>query len=261
VINGLFGYVNWNYENRRALFNNSDYTIIKNSDSYTSNDPLQPNNFTSTPFENHEIIKATIGTSIRFGQKYISRPDGKLNIPNDAYPVLNLLYQKAFGATNSNYHFDFVAARLNYDKVFGNKGEFGMRIRAGKFFNAENIAFMDYKHFNGNQTHVNFRGEYLNSFNLLPYYSNSTNDAYVETHIEHNFKGYIMNKLPLLNKLQWNLVTSFHQINVPDNKPYQEFTVGFDNIGFGKFRFLRIDYVRAYQNGYQGDGVMFGLKF
>jgi transcriptional/translational regulatory protein YebC/TACO1 len=37
--------------------------------------------------------------------------------------------------------------------------------------------------------------------------------------------------------------------------------LGFDNIGFGKFRFLRIDYVRAYQNGYQGDGVMFGLKF
>jgi hypothetical protein len=44
-------------------------------------------------------------------------------------------------------------------------------------------------------------------------------------------------------------------------KPYQEFTVGFDNIGFGKFRFLRVDYVRSYQNGYQGDGVMFGVKF
>jgi hypothetical protein len=261
VVNGIFGYMNWNYENRRALFNNTDYTIIKNSDSYASNDPLQPNNFTSAPFENHDIMKATIGTRIRFGQKYISRPDGKLNIQNDDYPVLSLSYQKAFGATNSNYHFDFVAARLDYDKVFGNKGEFGMRIRAGKFFNAENIAFMDYKHFNGNQTHVNFRGEYLNSFNLLPYYSHSTNDAYIETHMEHNFKGYIMNKIPLLNKLQWNLVTSFHQINVPDIKPYQEFTVGFDNIGFGKFRFLRIDYVRAYQNGYQGDGVMFGLKF
>ncbi len=136
-----------------------------------------------------------------------------------------------------------------------------MRFKAGKFFNAENISFVDYKHFNGNQTHVNLMNNSLNAFNLLPYYSHSTNDAYLETHIEHNFKGYIMNKIPLLNKLQWNLIGGFHQINTPKFKPYQEVTVGFDNIGWGKFRFLRIDYVRSYQNGYQGDGVMFGLKF
>ncbi len=47
-----------------------------------------------------------------------------------------------------------------------------------------------------------------------------------------------MNKVPLLNKLQWNLVTSFHQISVPDIKPYQEFTVGFDNVWFWKIPFL-----------------------
>src|SRR5690606_35462499 len=173
---------------------------------------------------------------------------------NDDYPVLSFGYTKAFGATNSNYEYDFIAGRLDYDKTLGNKGDFALRFKAGKFFNADNISFIDYKHFNGNQTHVNFRGDYLNAFNLLPYYSNSTNDAYFETHIEHNFKGYIMNKIPLLNKLQWNLIGSFHQINVPHFKPYQEFSVGFDNIGFGKFRFLRVDYVRAYQNGYLGDG-------
>jgi hypothetical protein len=69
-----------------------------------------------------------------------------------------------------------------------------------------------------------------------------------------------MNKIPLLNKLQWNLVVGFHQINVPNTKPYQEFTAGFDNIGWGKFRMFRVDYVRSYQNGFQTDGVVFGLK-
>jgi hypothetical protein len=120
--------------------------------------------------------------------------------------------------------------------------------------------FVDFKHFNGNLTHVNILNNSLNAFNLLPYYSHSTNDAYVETHVEHNFKGYIMNKIPLLNKLQWNLIGGFHQILIPNFKPYQELTVGFDNIGWGKFRFLRIDYVRSYQNGFRGDGVMFGIK-
>jgi len=96
---------------------------------------------------------------------------------------------------------------------------------------------------------------------MLPYYSNSTNDAYFEAHMEHNDKGFIMNKIPLINKLQWNLVLGFHQLNVPHYKPYQELTVGFDNVGFGKFRFFRIDYVRAYQDGFQTDGIVFGMKF
>ena len=261
VVNGIFASGKLVYENRKALFNTTDYTIIKSDDLYFSNDPLQPTNETSTPFEKHHIMKASLGTRIRFGQKYISRPDGKINIQNDDYPIVSFYYEKAFGASNSNYHYDLISGTVDYNKTIGNKGDFGLRFKAGKFFNADNISFVDYKHFNGNQTHVTLLNNSLNSFNLLPYYSHSTNDAYLETHIEHNFKGYIMNKIPLLNKLQWNLIGGFHQLNIPNMKPYQEFTVGFDNIGWGKFRFLRVDYVRSYQNGFQGDGVMFGLKF
>ena len=261
VVNGIFASGKLMYENRRALFNTTDYTIIKSDDLYFSNDPLQPTNETSIPFVKHHIMKASLGTRIRFGQKYISRPDGKINIQNDDYPIVSFYYEKAFGASNSNYYYDLISGTLDYNKTIGNKGDFGLRFKAGKFFNADNISFVDYKHFNGNQTHVTLLNNSLNSFNLLPYYSHSTNDAYLETHIEHNFKGYIMNKIPLLNKLQWNLIGGFHQLNIPNMKPYQEFTVGFDNIGWGKFRFLRVDYVRSYQNGFQGDGVMFGLKF
>ena len=34
------------YENRHTLFNNTDYTLIKNNDDYFSNNPLQPYNYT-----------------------------------------------------------------------------------------------------------------------------------------------------------------------------------------------------------------------
>lgn len=261
VTNGIFVTAGLEYENRRPLFNNTDYTLFKNSDLYFSNDPLQPYNNYSVPFEQHEILKASISTRIRFGQKYISRPNAKLNVQNDDFPVLQFYYSKAFSASKEQYKYDFLAARMDYNQTFGNKGDFGLRIKAGKFFNADDISFLDYKHFNGNQTHVNLNGDYLNSFNLLPYYTQSTNDSYVETHLQHDFKGFLMNKIPLLNKLQWNLIGTFHQINVPDRKPYQEFGIGFGNIGFGKFRFLRVDYVRTYQGGFMGDGVMFGLQF
>lgn len=260
TINGLYISGKIGYENRRPLFNNTDYKLVKSDDMYSSNDPLQPNNFSSIPFVEHHLYKASIGARIRFGQKYISRPDRKITVSNNDYPIIYLGYQKAFAGSNNNYNYDLLNATVDFDKKLGNKGDFGIRLKAGKFFNAENISFVDYKHFNGNQTHVVLDGSYLNSFGLLPYYSNSTNDAYFETHIDHNFKGYIMNKIPLLNKLQWNLVGGFHQINVPKLKPYQEFSVGFDNIGIGKFRIFRISYVRAYQNGYQGDGFVFGIK-
>lgn len=261
VANGIFLNGKLEYENRHELFNTTHYKMFKSNDVYTSNNPLAPFDYVASAFNEHHIYKGTIATRIRFGQKYISRPNAKVTIQNDNYPVLSFAYTKAFAATNSDYEYDFVSGRIDYDKTLGNKGDFALRFKAGKFFNADNITFIDYKHFNGNQTHVNFKGDYLNAFNLLPYYSNSTNDAYLETHIEHNFKGYIMNKIPFLNKLQWNLIGGFHQLNIPNMKPYQEFSVGFNNVGFGKFRFLRIDYVRAYQNGYLGDGVMFGLHF
>jgi hypothetical protein len=100
----------------------------------------------------------------------------------------------------------------------------------------------------------------LNVFNLLPYYSNSTNDSYFEGHSEYNDSGFIMNKIPLLNKLKSTLILGFHELAIPNRKPYSEVSIGLDNLGFGKFKLFRLDYVRSYQNGYKGDGVVIGLK-
>ena len=260
VTNGIFLSGKVAFENRKTLKNTTDYTLIKSDDLYTSNNPLAPLDFIAQPFTNHHLAKATLGARFNFGQKYISRPNAKLNMPNQDYPTLSIFYEKAMAGTTKNLNYDYFGASIDYNKTIGNKGDFGLKIKAGTFINAENISFVDYKHFNGNLTHLITSNNTLNAFNLLPYYTHSTNDAYLETHIEHNFKGYIMNKIPLLNKLQWNLIGGFHQLNIPIFKPYQEISVGFDNIGWGKFRFLRIDYVRSYQNGFQGDGIMFGLK-
>ncbi|WP_313804587.1 DUF5686 and carboxypeptidase regulatory-like domain-containing protein [Flavobacterium sp.] len=261
VLNGVTLSGTLEYSARKPLFNNTDYVLIKNDKEYTSNNPLAPLDKSFAAIEKHNLVKAGIGARIRFGNKYITRPDGKINIPNSDYPTLTLNYEKGFAGNESRYNFDYVQGLVDYDKTLGNKGDFAIRMKAGKFFNADNISFVDFKHFNGNQTHVGTSDRYLNVFNMLPYYTHSTNDAFLETHIEHNEKGYLMNKIPLLNKLQWNLVVGFHQLNVPDFKPYQEFTVGFDNVGFGKFRMLRVDYVRSYQSGFQTDGIVFGLKF
>ena len=249
------------YQQRKPLFNNTDFSLFNKDDLYTSNNPLAPNDFTSPGFEKHHLTKINLLAKINFGNKYSSRPDGKFNIRNEKYPTLYLGYEKAVAANEKRYEFDHFNTRLTYDLTLGNKGVLGLNLKAGKFLNADNIAFIDYKHFNGNQTHIGQSERYLNVFNLLPYYSNSTNDSYFEAHTEYNDKGYVMNKIPLLNKLKSTLILGAHALSTPNATPYTEITVGLDNLGFGKFKMLRVDYVRSYQNGLQGDGVVFGLKF
>ncbi|MFC0604504.1 DUF5686 and carboxypeptidase regulatory-like domain-containing protein [Winogradskyella pulchriflava] len=262
LFNGFRVYTGLNYERRKALFNTTDQVFYNDKDdAYTSNNPLDETAYGVAPFETHNIIKANITAQFNFGQEYLSYPDSKFNIGNDKYPTLALSYEKGFGATNSDYNFDQVKARLYQSFNVADKGTFRYNLRAGKFFNADDIAFMDYQHFNGNQTHVSTEGNYTNVFNNLPYYAASTNDAYFEAHTEHDFNGFLLGKVPLLNKLNFNLVIGAHLLATPDFKPYQEYSVGVDNIGWGKWRFLRVDYIRSYQSGFQSDAILFGLKF
>ena len=170
-------------------------------------------------------------------------------------------YENAFAASDKNLNYQFVSARVFYEFTASNKGTFAMNFKAGKFFNADNISFIDFKHFNGNQTHIGSSSRYLNVFNLLQYYTNSTNDAYLENHFEYCDNGFLINKVPLLNLLKTNLILGFHSLAVPKVTPYTEFSVGLNNLGYGKFKMFRVDYVRAYQNGYQGDGFILGIKF
>lgn len=246
------------YEQRKALFNNTDYSIVKSDDLYTSNNPQNPLSDLSPAFPTHHLTKFNLYGKINFGNKYITRPDGKINFRTEKYPTLSLNYENAFAASEKKYEFQLISTRVTYEFTASNKGTFSFNLKAGKFINAKNIAFMDYKHFNGNQTH--FVVDYLNAFNLLPYYTDSKNDAYSENHFAYNDNGFIMNKLPLLNLLKSKLVLGYHNLLIPNTRPYSEFSVGLNNLGFGKFRFFRIDYVRSYQNGYQGDGVVFGFR-
>ncbi|WP_179345278.1 DUF5686 and carboxypeptidase regulatory-like domain-containing protein [Winogradskyella ursingii] len=262
LFNGFRLYAGVSYERRKALFNTTDQVYInQDNDVYTSNNPLNESAFGIAPFETHNIIKVNVTAQINFGQEYLSYPDSKFNVGNEDYPTLLLGYEKGLGATNSDYNFDQIKASLYQTFSIKDKGRFRYNLKGGKFANAKNLAFMDYQHFNGNQTHVSTEGNYTNVFNNLDYYSMSTQDAYFEGHIEHDFNGFILGKIPLLNKLNFNLVVGAHLLSTPENNPYQEYSVGLDNIGWGKFRFLRVDYIRSYQSGFQSDAILFGLKF
>ncbi len=263
VVNGLRMNANLSYQERRPLFNNSDQVFFRNSGvSYTSNNPLAPDDFTNAAIDKHDIVKLNVSANITFGQKYMSYPYGKFNIGNDGkYPFVNLTYEGGYASSNSNYNFHQFSMRVTQGLNVGNKGRFRYNLKGGTFLNADGISFVDFQHFNGNQTRVNDGGSYTNVFNLLPYYSLSTNDSYFEAHAEHNFKGWLLGKIPGVNQLNFNLVLGAHVLSTVNNSPYYEYSVGLDNIGYGKFRFLRLDYVISNFGGNTQGAFIFGIKF
>ena len=262
IVNGLRFNTSLSYEDRKPVFNTTDYvTLNRDAVIYSSNNPLDPTNFTTAAFTKHNIYKFNLETTINFGQEYISLPDRKFNIGTLKYPRIKLQYTKGFGASEAKYNYDFVQANLYQHFSIGNKGTFAYNLTAGTFLETDELSFIDYKHFNGNQTHINLSGSYTPSYYLLPYYDLSSNNEYAEAHVQHHFGGYLLRKIPLFNKLQWELVLGGKALLTKDNKPYTEYSIGLDNIGFGKFRFLRVDYVRTNFNGVSGDGFMFGFSF
>ncbi|QIE58898.1 carboxypeptidase-like regulatory domain-containing protein [Rasiella rasia] len=262
LFNGLRIATNLNYEERAPLFNNTDYVTIPNDDvSYTSNNPLAPNDFTNVGILEHSIFKSSITANITFGQKYMTYPDGKYNLGNDKYPSLSLRFENGLGSSIDDYNFSQISARLRQRITTGNKGEFSYNLKGGTFFNGDNISFVDYQHFNGNQTRIGTSSRYTNVFNLLPYYDLSTNKSYFEGHLEHDFRGWILGKIPGINQLNFNLVAGAHFLSIDGKKPYSEVSLGIDNLGWGKYRFLRLDYVKSYYNGGSDGAFIFGIKF
>lgn len=250
IINGIYLFTDIAYEKRSPVFNNTAFSIFKgNENIYFSNNPLDPLDFTNPAIDNHTIAKFNLNARIRFGQKYLDYPDGKFNLFSSKYPTLVLGYEKGFAASNSTYNFDQFKVRIAQKFTLADKGEFSYNLKGGAFVNASGISFVDYQHFNGNGTRVTWGDRYMNSFFLLPYYDFSTNKNYLEVHTEHNFKGFIMGKIPLLNKLNSNLILSGKLLSTTDNKPYSEFGIGLGNLGWGKFRFFRLGYAQSEFNG------------
>ena len=259
VLNGLYIIGSLEYASRKPLFNTSNFVVFGRDIPFQSNNPIDPTNFTA-PFNTHSIASLNIGTSIVFDQKYVSYPNRKINFNNSRYPSLSIRYRKNFGSNVSEYNSDVLISNIRQNISMGNLGEFYYNIRSGIFFEKKDIAFMDYLHANGNQLKL-APSNRNSSFGLLNYYKFSTNDKYAEVHLEHNFKGRLLRNIPLLNTLNFHVVANAKGLFTGGRKPYSEFSLGLDNIGIGKWRFLRIDYVKSNFNGKKGDGFLFGISF
>lgn len=260
-VNGIRISSRLSLEERTPLFNRTSYVILGDYDEpYTSNNPLDRNDFVNAAIDNHQIATLDVEARVRFKQKYLAYPDGKFNVPDNRFPTLYLGYKKGFASDNETYNYDKFTLRVAQEITLADKGVFNYNLTTGAFLNARDISFADYHHFNGNRTRVT-RGSYLQSFFLLPYYDFSTNKDFLEAHMEHNFKGFILGKIPVLSWMKANLILSGKFLMIRDKSPYSEFGISLDNLGWKKFRFLRVGFVQNHFEGITERGFNVGISF
>lgn len=256
LINGIYFTTVVKYAERSPLINKSDQLIVDDkSKLFTSNNPL--NSLSDNPaFVLNNAFTAELNFSFRFKQKYYTLPHQKI-ISGSKYPQLTLSFKKAMPVLNSVVNYNLLSTSVSDDVKLGLFGTFSFRVKGGAFLTSKKLFFMDYKHFLGNQTVMN-TNDYLNSFRLLPYYSFSANKWYAEGHAEHHFNGFIINKLPLLKKLNVQEVVGAHFLASNQLDYYYELNFGIEKI----FKVIRVDYILGYAaNTALNQGVTVGLNF
>lgn len=259
IVNGLLFNGKLNYEDRTSLVNNSNYSFFEKDEEYLNNEII-PGRIPDESFNiDQQALVLELNFRIRFGQKYLSYPKRKY-ILGSKKPDIWVRYKKGIKGLGSDVDFDMIRLNIWDELSFGLVGRSAFNIEVGTFLRKNNLSIIDYRHFLGNQFIINDPSKYLKSFMLLPYYEKSTDQAWMQVHYAHNFDGYILDKLPLFNRLNWKIIAGASFLYTEDQKDYLEINFGFDNIGFGAFRLFRLDGVVSFDNGkYRNWGIQLGV--
>ena len=82
----------------------------------------------------------------------------------------------------------------------------------------------------------------------------------MQKHIQHNFQGYLLGKLPLLRLLKAHLILNGNFLATTGNVPYYEWGVSLGNLGIKKLRVFRLGFVQRHFNGITENGFNFGIQ-
>lgn len=251
----LTAYAGFTWARRYEQFNNSDYKLISNKkESYTPNAPVSME-LSDTSFPVHDAAIGWLGLEARPWQKYRMRNGFRYAIPHSS-PVLKIDYRKGFdGVLGSSVNFDRLELGLRHMMRFGIRGRLDLDVKAGKYFNTDNMYFMDYQHFMGNRTPF-VTTDPVGSFRLLDYYLYSTKDEYFSTNVHYHFRKFLVTQIPFvrLTGIQENIFVNY--LATPTSQNFTELGYSLDGI----LRIFRLEAAVAFQNGkYLEYGLRIGI--
>lgn len=229
ITNGLYG---------RATLSYSDRENITNLELSNWSDRLFGELNTPKNFERYKIAMVELQFLYRFKQKYIIKKNEK-QIIGTKYPELTLTYKKGIpNLFESEVDFDFFEVKASDEINLGNYGDSKWSALVGSFVNDASLRFIEHKFFRGSDRF--FFSNPLMSHQMLDSTFNTRN-PYFQGFFLHHFNGFIMNKIPLVNKLKLELSAGASALIIQDiSYSHAEIFAGLEK----KFR-IRKQYFRV----------------
>jgi hypothetical protein len=243
--------VNLEYAQRRALQNLPNFKpwIDVKDREFSSN---QPENLElpDTQFNTHQTFLAQGELSWRpFAKKgkYNDR-EYLINSGNPTFRIKNsngVLAQSQFSLLQGSYEQFFELEKLGDLHVLATYGGF---LKKPEYF-------IDYRHFNGNQTVL--RSFKFDAFRNLAYYAHSTTGNYVEVFVQQDFQNFLLTQITPLRIYGLKESIFANYLHVPNQK-FNYIEVGYGLLGIGKLFGLEV--VTNFVNG-KYDATVFRIKF
>ncbi len=244
------------WTNRRMLDNASDFKLNdRSSQRYTSNRP-ESAELASTAFPEHKAFAAHLGLSYSPWLKYQISDGKKLPISNSS-PEFSIGVNKAFGGILGG-DVDFTEIEMGFRHGFdiGIRGELDIALNTGMFLQKEQLYFMDYKHFQGNLSPFQVQDP-VGSYRLLDYYRWSTSEAYLSSHLNYQFRKFLVTRIPLVRLMGIRESVLVNYLTTDRLSSYMEMGYGINYI----FKIFRLEGIFAWEDGsYKGFGVRVGIS-
>lgn len=246
--------VGFNLEKRAPLQNTTDHGWFNTDGEYTSNAPTNIE-VPTTEFVANNAFSYKLGLIYKPWLKYRIN-NGNKSIINSSSPTFDVSYRSGVPLGGFDGA-DFQHLELGYKQSFspGIRGQFFIVGRAGTFIGSQPTVFIDYKHFEGNETPF-LMEDPVGSYRLLPYYLYSTADKYVSAQVQYQFRKFLFTQLPILRMTGVKELAYVSYLVTPSSGNYVEVGYGLDNL----FRFLRLEASTSFIDGaYTNFGVKIGV--
>lgn len=226
------------------LINHTDFSFFyKNERIYSLNIPDNVDYTMSA----HRNTVAGLELQYTPGQNWFMRRNVRV-LTRSNYPTFSISYLKgipdSFGG-ETNYQ--FIKATIQQDFNLGMSERLNYTISGGIFPGKKPTDFSEYNHFATQPLMVGTK-DFASTFQLLDYYKYSTNDRYLEGHLNYATPYLLLKRLPFIRDRVWTEKLMVNYLYTPVLRNYTEIGYGIGNalynIGvFGSFRNLNSDQI------------------